>query len=100
MLPPRSIKAYLVILKMILESMLYQDMETSLTPILKKVFLLLVKKQINALHGKLYLIKFTMTKLKNKLFIKMHGYISTIFQWFIFPDSFTLTQLSKDNLAS
>ena len=66
-------KSLLVILKMILESMLYLDMETSLTPILKRVFSLLVNKQINALHGKLHLTKFTMIKLRNRLFIKMLG---------------------------
>ena len=58
---------------MIQELLLFQDMGINLTPILKKVFLPLVKKQINALHGKFHLIEFITTKLKRKLFIKMLG---------------------------
>ena len=66
-------KIYLEIMKMIQELVQFQDLEISLTPILRKVFLHLAKKQINALHGKLHLIKFTMIKLKKKLLTKTLG---------------------------
>ncbi len=58
---------------MIQELILFQHMEMNLIPTLAKVFLHLVRKQINVLHGKLHLIKFTTIKLKNKSFIKILG---------------------------
>ena len=59
--------------KMIQELVQFLDMEINLIPTLKKEFLHLVKKQINVLLGKLHLIKSTMIKLKNRLFIEMLG---------------------------
>ena len=66
-------KIYLAIRKMTQELILYQHMEMSLTPTLRKVFLHHVKKRINVHHGKLHQMKFIMIGLKNKLIIKMHG---------------------------
>ena len=58
---------------MTLELMRFQGMEMNLTPTLKKVFSHRVKKQINALLGKLHLTIFTTIKLKSELLIKMLG---------------------------
>ena len=48
--------------EMIQELMQFQGMEINLTPTLKRVFSPLVKRQINALHGKLHLTRFIMIK--------------------------------------